>query len=261
MKKRNVLWLSVLIIMDGSMRGAFAVTPSHSSPTQTGQITSRPRAPQSVETANSRVPALAVVDFITVFGGVPSATQFSVVPQNESERQSWEPKLTEWRKDQADLLGRVKSLVPGKANELTADTRGALVALKGQIEGWQNRDKEAAYGGQVFSEPALTAAQESADFLVSYAESYSSLASDPGLSRADKERKAFETALRAHPETKLSQPSSKELEGLSSHHRDQVKSLLSLRDSLRVSGGMEEFAAMLRKDTRPARRIESVAQR
>lgn len=262
--KTRMLWMWVLVLIVGVMAGslgeAIAVTPAHTGPTDYGPPLSRPRAPQSVEIASRGLPPLSVVEFLTVVGGAPAASFGSVTPKSDTERTQWESDLTQWRKDQQTLLGRVRALLPDRSAQLSNDAKGALITLKGEIEGWQNRDSRADWGNQVFSKEALAVAQETAALLVDYSEAYAQEA-DPGQSRAEKEHRAFEAALKAQPEARLTRPSKGTLDSLSAHHRTQVKSLLALRDFLRSSGNMEEFAASLRKDTRPTRQLDSVAQR
>jgi hypothetical protein len=258
MKLRNWwMWMLGLWI---PMSGTLAVTPDHTG-RSSGAPISRPRAPQSVEPQASSLPALSIVEFLSVIGAAPAASSDSVTPKSDEEKPQWETRLTEWRAEQAKLLVRVRALVPGKADRLTQDTKGALVALKGEIEGWQNRAKAAAWGNQVFTPEALGVAQDTAEFLVAYSEAFAELGADLGQSRVQKERRAFEAALRQQPEAKLLQPSSKALEAMTPHHREQLGQLLALRDALRKTGDLEQFAASLRRDTRPSRQIENVAQR
>ncbi len=259
--KMRMLWMwtvAVVGVMAGSLGEALAVPPSHSN--DPGSALARPRAPQSVESPSQELPALAVIDFTTVFGGVPAASLDSVLPKTEAQKAQWEEPLTKWRDDQKSLLARLRTLLPNR-NSLTANTKGALVALKGEIEGWQNRDKESAWGNQIFTKEALAVSRETAELLVSYGEAYAALAAEPGQGLREKEHRAFEMALKAQPEAGLVKVSKATLDSLPSHHRDQVKSLIALRDSLRNSGNLEEFGAALRKDTRPTRQFNSLAHR
>lgn len=244
------------------LSGAVSATPSHSGgPTGFQGPVSRPRAPQSLETPTQNFPALSVIDFVSVVGSVPSASLQSIVPRNDSEKMNWDARLSQWRGEQKQFSDRVNALVSKQRTHLTADTAGALVALKGQIEGWRNRDKAGEFGGQIFSDEARSLAQDSASLLVSYAEAYAALDLDPGQSRLEKERIAFERALKAHPETSLTEVDQKAVDRLPSHHKSQIQRLSALRNALRSPGNLETFAASLRKDTRPARQIQTLAHR
>jgi hypothetical protein len=257
MKMRWMWTLSWLV----GMSGVGSATPSHTGPSGTGFPVSRPRAPQSLESPSRAFPALAVVDFISVVGGVPASSLSSVTPQDDSEKAPWEARVSQWRADQKQLLEKLRALVPSQKARLTPDTSGGLLALKGQVEGWQARSTAGNWGNQIFSEEALALAQESASLLVAYAEAYADLDQDPGRGKPERERLAFERAMKAQPETASAQVEPKRLDRLSPYHKTQVQRLVTLRDSLRLPGNLETFAASLRRDTQPARRIENFAKR
>jgi hypothetical protein len=257
--KTRTLWMLVIGWV-GSMGGALAVTPSHTETNGGSGLTlpSRPRAPQSVDSSSRPLSPLSVVEFLNVLGSVPSASGRAVLPMDETQRIKWEAEVSQWRREQTKLLERIKALLPGRPGRLSEDTFGALTTLKSHLESRQDRGTEAY---QVFSSEALAVAHEAVQFLVAYSEAYAATAADPGQTKAQRQRKAFEDALRSQPEGSLSSPAAPQTDALTPHHRTQLEELLTLRKALRTAGDLEGFAAMLRKDTRPSRTPNTVAKR